>query len=223
MSAVLPAPKPVAYQELTFSEKVQTVNRLYLLGMLGMLIGFGAIVFQMIHLSNQVAHTHPLIVRVDAMGRAEVVDLNHEKFVPRETELKYWVTLFTNLYFTRDHATVAKDYPQVGYLMTSDLFAQQQAEDAKSKWLEKFLSSGDDNQEVTVTNVDVQHESGNEYEAKVYFDKAFIASGGTETKREKYIETLRFIMDQSRVTNDMIPHNPLGFFVNHIKLDRAFQ
>lgn len=223
MSAVLPAPKPVAFQELTFAEKLQTVNRLYLVGMLGMLIAFGVIAWQMVRLSNTVANMRPWVVRVDQVGRAEAVNVNTQNFEVNDRELKYFVTLFTNLYFSRDRATLAKSYPTVGYFMVPALYSEVQSEDAKSKWLEKFLSSGEDNQEINVTNVIVQPQSGNEYQALVYFDKVFIAPGGTETKREKYIETLRFLVDGSKVTNDLITHNPLGFFVEHIKTDRAFE
>lgn len=223
MSAVLPVPKPVAYQELTFAEKVQTVNRLYRVGMLGMLIALAVIVWQMVRLTNTVAHTHPWIVRVDQVGRAEAVNVNAQNFAVSERELKYFVTLFTDLYFSRDRATLAKTYPMVGYYMMPALYSEQQAEDSKSKWLEKFLSSGEDNQEINVTNTTIQPQSENEYQALVYFDKVFIAPGGAETKREKYIETLRFRVDGSKVTNDLITHNPLGFFVEHIKTDRAFE
>lgn len=224
MSAVLPAPKPVAYQELTFSEKVQTVNRLYLLGMIGALLIIAAMAWQMVRLSNSVAHMRPWIVRVDQVGNAEAVNVNEQRFVPQEKELKYFVRRFTELYFTRDRATVAKTYPLAGYLMTPAFFSEQQANDAKSKWLEKFLASQDENQDVDVKNVaSVQQIGHNEYQALVYFDKVFVGAGGVQVKREKDIETLRFVLDGSLVTPELIPYNPLGLFVEHVKVDPAFE
>lgn len=223
MSAVLPVPKPVAFQELTFAEKVQTINRLYLGAMLVVFIVLAVVVWQMVRLTNTVTHTHPLIVRVDQVGRAEAVNVNAQSFAVNERELKYFARLFTELYFTRDRATIAKTYPTVGYYMRPKLFAAQQSEDAKSKWMEKFLSSGDDNQEIDVTNTTIQPQSANEYQALVYFDKVFMSPNGTEAKREKYIETLRFAVDQTKVTSKLIPYNPLGFFVEHIKTDKAFE
>lgn len=223
MSAILPTPKPVIYQELTFADKVQVVNRLYFLALLGMLVGVCIMAWQLVRFSNDVAQRHPFVVRVDNAGRWDAVNVQNQNFIVNERELKYFVSLFTDLYFTRDHATVAKSYPQVGYFMTPELYAQQQAADAKSQWLKKFIASSEDNQQITITNIVVQQDSPSHYGALVYFDKVYLTmAGGMETRREKYIETLRLHVNGGRVTPELIPHNPLGFFVESVKTDQAF-
>lgn len=223
MSAVLPVPKPIAYQELSFADRVETVNRLYLLGMLAMCSVIGFMAWQMFKMSQVVEHTHPLIVRVDGYGRPEVVDVNTQQLVPTEREMKYFLTRFTDLYFSRDRATVARDYPLSGYFMAPTLFSAQQAEDAKSKWLEKFLASGDPDQNVDVKNITIQKLGASEYQAQVCFDKLYSSAGSGTTKTEKYIATLHFVVDAKRVTNELIPYNPLGFFIDHIKTDQGFE
>jgi|SRR6185437_15034145 len=220
--SVLPVPKPVAYQELSLVEKAETMNRLYALAMIVMLVALAFMVYESAHLSSTLAHRRPWIVRVDDLGRAEPIRLSEQQFIPNDRELKYFITRFVDLYFTRDHVTVAKQYPLSGYFLSPQKFAEQSSADAKSRWLEKFLSSGEDNQEINISKVVIEPQGSERYLALVEFEKVFVAVGGSETKRKRYTATIHFGLDPTRVTTELIPYNPLGFFIDYIKTDEAF-
>jgi hypothetical protein len=46
------------------------------------------------------ANAHPLIVRINDVGRAEAIDYRNFQYRPQEAENKYYLTRWAELYFT---------------------------------------------------------------------------------------------------------------------------
>src|SRR5258708_13355530 len=48
------------------------------------------------------ANMHPMIVRINDVGRAEAIDYRNFQYRPQEGENKYYLTRWPELYFTRN-------------------------------------------------------------------------------------------------------------------------
>src|ERR1700731_2206394 len=48
------------------------------------------------------ANMHPMIVRINDVGRAEAIDYRNFKYRPQEAEDKYYLTRWVELYFNRN-------------------------------------------------------------------------------------------------------------------------
>src|ERR1700726_3645494 len=55
------------------------------------------------------ANMHPMIVRINDVGHAEAIDYRNFQYRPQEAENKYYLTRWTELYFTRNRFTIERD------------------------------------------------------------------------------------------------------------------
>jgi hypothetical protein len=55
------------------------------------------------------ANMHPLIVRINDVGRAEAIDYRNFQYRPQEAENKYYLTRWAELYFSRNRFTIERD------------------------------------------------------------------------------------------------------------------
>src|SRR6202167_740310 len=67
------------------------------------------------------ANMHPLIVRINAVGRAEAIDYRNFQYRPQEAENKYYLTRWAELYFSRDRFTIERDQTNALYFLNSDV------------------------------------------------------------------------------------------------------
>src|SRR5438094_1995431 len=58
------------------------------------------------HIANKYAQVKPLVVRIDAVGRAEAVQYDATTYQPQPPELRYFLTQFIVKHFSRLRATV---------------------------------------------------------------------------------------------------------------------
>src|SRR3954464_8134840 len=63
----------------------------------------------------------PLIVRINDVGRAEVVQYNAMEYTPREAELKYFLTQFVHDFYSRNRMTVRDDFSRSLYFLERQL------------------------------------------------------------------------------------------------------
>src|SRR5207244_11077114 len=64
---------------------------------------------------------HPMIVRINDVGRAEAVDYRNFSYRPQEAENKYYLSRWTELYFSRNRFTIERDQTQSLYFLNSDV------------------------------------------------------------------------------------------------------
>ncbi|HJU10504.1 MAG TPA: VirB8/TrbF family protein, partial [Candidatus Binataceae bacterium] len=55
------------------------------------------------------ASMHPLIIRINEVGRAEAIDYRNFQYRPQEAENKYYLTRWAELYFSRNRFTIERD------------------------------------------------------------------------------------------------------------------
>src|SRR6202007_2248513 len=64
---------------------------------------------------------HPFIVRVNDVGRADVIDYRNFQYKPQEAENKYYLTRWAELYFGRNRFTIERDQTNALYFLNSDV------------------------------------------------------------------------------------------------------
>src|ERR1700727_599274 len=70
---------------------------------------------------NALASMHPLIVRINDVGRAEAIDYRKFQYRPQEAENKYYLSRWAELYFNRNRFTIERDQTQSLYFLNSDV------------------------------------------------------------------------------------------------------
>jgi type IV secretion system protein VirB5 len=67
------------------------------------------------------ANVHPLIVRINEVGRAEAIDYRNLQYRPQEAENKYYLTRWAELYFSRNRFTIERDQTSSLYFLNGDV------------------------------------------------------------------------------------------------------
>src|SRR6266436_10403264 len=67
------------------------------------------------------ANMHPMIVRINDVGRAEAIDYRNFKYRPQEAEDKYYLTRWAELYFSRNRFTIERDQTNSLYFLNGDV------------------------------------------------------------------------------------------------------
>ena len=210
-----------AWAEAVTSNTVWKVAVLLLFGMLGVcVVTIGRQSRQIASVANQ-----RIVVRINDVGRPEAVSYRPADYKPQELEVKYFLTQQTHNYFSRVHATVVRDYGASFYFFDQPLMDRLNAEDARSQWLKKFLSSDADDCEVNVDVPVIDDLEREPYRAHVEWQKV-CTRNGMETGREKYVTQYQFVIRPRKPTdrnfNDWLKFNPLGLVITYFRSDQYF-
>lgn len=164
----------------------------------------------------------PLVVRINDVGRADVVRYNSMEYSPREPELKYFITQFVHDFYGRCRLTVRDDFSRSLYFLERQLAEATMEHNRKSKEIETFLIGVGEEVDINVRNIIIHDLRNPPYRATVDFEKVYL-SGPTraESKREKYVGNIVFSI-RDTVPNNLIPINPLGIMINYFREDQAF-
>ncbi len=170
------------------------------------------------------ANVKPLVIRIDEVGRAEAVAYDALTYRPQAPELRYFLTRFVALHFSRLRATIQRDYPDSLFFLDAALADATIAHNDQSRVIEAFLTdpSGDET-DIDVKNVTFGELKTPPYKASVDFDKRWFAQGTRqERKRETYVAQLDFVL-RDAVPNAFIRVNPLGLQITYFRVDQAFE
>ena len=70
---------------------------------------------------NALAAMHPMIVRINDVGRAEAIDYRNFQYRPQEAENKYYLSRWAELYFNRNRFTIERDQMNALYFLNGDV------------------------------------------------------------------------------------------------------
>jgi type IV secretory pathway TrbF-like protein len=161
----------------------------------------------------------PLVVRVDEVGRAEVVDYQVERSSLDQNDpvVGYFLNSFVRDHFERRHALRAERWQRSLAFMTVDL--QQAVYDEAVEDLTIFVSTPDA-PEFLVENVVVRviPQPQPPYRAEVIFDRVE-QFGPTEIARERLTLSLQFVFADS-VPSAALLVNPLGLVITFMDVQR---
>ena len=166
---------------------------------------------------------HTRYVRIDEIGRAEVIKYDDLNYRPQEKEIKYFLTEFCRLYYSRNKLTIRDDFRRALLFMDTQLADNTLAAWTKNQTIDNFLSSSVPQQEVKINRIDIEDLRAAPFKATVEYvlvNKSPL--DGSEIKRSQYTAHFVFAF-RDTVSNDLIQINPLGLAISYFREDEAFQ
>jgi type IV secretory pathway TrbF-like protein len=169
------------------------------------------------------ASMHPLIVRINDVGRAEAIDYRNFQYRPQEAENKYYLTRWAELYFSRNRFTIERDQTSALYFLNSDV---QRAVIEQERKDNIILTYRNDSTlpyvDVEVKNVVLDDLRQSPYSARIEFEKVYTnPADHTELKRERWAASVTYVFREN-VKNKELAVNPLGLTVVRFRADQAF-
>src|SRR5487761_1609193 len=141
------------------------------------------------------AGMHPLIIRINDVGRAEAIDYRNFQYRPQEAENKYYLTRWAELYFSRNRFTIERDQTQALYFLNGDVQRAVIAQEQKDKIIQ---TSRDDSTlpyvDVEIKNVVLDDLRQSPYSARIEFEKVYTnPADHTELKRERWTASVTYV------------------------------
>ena len=169
------------------------------------------------------ANMHPLIVRINDVGRAEVIDYRNFQYRPQEAENKYYLTRWAELYFSRNRFTIERDQTNALYFLNGDVQRAVIAREQKDNIIQTYRSDSTlPYVDVEVKNVVLDDLRQSPYSARIEFEKVYTnPADHTELKRERWVASVTYVFREN-VKNDELAVDPLGLTIVRFRADQAF-
>jgi type IV secretion system protein VirB5 len=170
------------------------------------------------------ANAHPLIVRINDVGRAEAIDYRNFQYRPQEAENKYYLTRWAELYFSRNRFTIERDQANSLYFLNSDVQRAMIDQERKDNTIANYTKDSSlPFVDVEVKNVILDDLRQSPYSARIEFEKVLTnPSDHTELKREQWTATVTYVFREN-VKNNELTVNPLGLTIVRFRADQAFE
>jgi len=166
----------------------------------------------------------PLVVRVNDVGRAEVVNYSNFAYKPQEADNRYFLSQWAQLFYARNHYTLQKDFTKALYFLNGDLQGAVIEQNKKAKAFESFLlDPSAPNIDVEIRTVTIEDLRSAPYKARIEFYKIYSnPMDHSELRRELWTANVVYTF-RDRVENEMLQVNPLGLTITYFRQDQAFQ
>ena len=199
---------------------MNTYLKVTILVLAAITLSLGALVFRS---QKALVNIRPLVVRIDEVGHAEAVDYRDFAYRPKEAENKYYLSRWTELYFSRNRYTIQRDFTNSLYFLNADVQRAVVEDYRKNKTIETFI------RDMTIPYVDVEVKNvildnlrQSPYSARIEFLKIYTnPSDHSEIKRERWTASVTYVF-RDAVQNGEIQVNPLGLIIVKCRSDQAF-
>jgi type IV secretory pathway TrbF-like protein len=199
---------------------MNTYLKVTILVLAAVCLALAALVFKS---QKALAAMHPLIVRINDVGRAEAIDYRNFQYRPQEAENKYYLTRWAELYFTRNRFTIERDQTNALYFLNGDVQRAVIDQERKHNIIPAYIKDS------TLPYVDVEVKEvvlddlrQSPYSARIEFEKVFTnPSDHAELKRERWTASVTYIFREN-VKNNELAVNPLGLTIVRFRDDQAF-
>jgi type IV secretion system protein VirB5 len=170
------------------------------------------------------ANMHPMIVRINDVGRAEAIDYRNFSYRPQEAENKYYLTRFAELYFARNRFTIERDQTSALYFLNSDVQRAVIDQERKDNIIQTYIKDSSlPYVDVEVKEVVLDDLRQSPYSARIEFVKVFTnPADHSELKRERWTATVTYVFREN-VKNNELAVNPLGLTIVRFRADQAFE
>lgn len=169
------------------------------------------------------ASMHPMIVRINDVGRAEAIDYRNFQYRPQEAENKYYLSRWAELYFSRNRFTVERDQTSSLYFLNDDVQRAVINQEQKDNFIQSYARDSTlPFVDVEVKNVILDDLRQSPYSARIEFEKVYTnPSDHTELKRERWTASVTYVFRET-VKNNELAVNPLGLTIVRFRADQAF-
>jgi type IV secretion system protein VirB5 len=169
------------------------------------------------------ADMHPMIVRINDVGRAEAIDYRNFQYRPQEAENKYYLSRWAELYFSRNRFTIERDQTNALYFLNGDVQRAVIEQERKDNVIQTYVKEGSlPYVDVEIKNVVLDDLRQSPYSARIEFEKVFTnPADHSEIKRERWTASVTYVFRES-VKNNELAVNPLGLTIVRFRADQAF-
>ena len=170
------------------------------------------------------ADMHPMIVRINDVGRAEAIDYRNFQYRPQEAENKYYLSRWAELYFSRNRFTIERDQTNSLYFLNGDVQRAVIEQERKDNIIQTYIKESTlPYVDVEVTNIVLDDLRQSPYSARIEFEKIFTnPSDHTELRREQWTASVTYVFRET-VRNNELAVNPLGLTIVRFRADQAFE
>jgi type IV secretory pathway TrbF-like protein len=170
------------------------------------------------------ANAHPLIIRINDVGRAEAIDYRNFQYRPQEAENKYYLTRWAELYFSRNRFTIERDQTNALYFLNGDVQREVIDQERKDNIIVNYTKdSALPFVDVEVKNVILDDLRQSPYSARIELEKVFTnPSDHSELRREQWTASVTYVFRET-VKNNELAVNPLGLTIVRFRADQAFE
>src|SRR5487761_1250714 len=193
----------------------------HILCLVAVCLTLAALVFKS---QKALASMHPMIVRINDVGRAEAIDYRNFQYRPQEAENKYYLTRWAELYFSRNRFTIERDQTDSLYFLNGDVQRAVIAQEQKDKIIQTYRNDSTlPYVDVEVKNIVLDDLRQSPYSARIEFEKVYTnPADHTELKRERWTASVTYVFRDS-VQNNELAVNPLGLTIVRFRADQAFE
>jgi type IV secretory pathway TrbF-like protein len=169
------------------------------------------------------AEMHPMVVRINDVGRAEAIDYRNFQYRPQEAENKYYLSRWAELYFSRNRFTIERDQTSSLYFLNGDVQRAVIDQERKDNVIQTYIKDSSlPYVDVEVKNVILDDLRQSPYSARIEFEKVFTnAADHSEIKRERWTASVTYVFREN-VKNNELAVNPLGLTIVRFRSDQAF-
>ena len=180
----------------------------------------GGLVFKS---QRALADMHPMIVRINDVGRAEAIDYRNFQYRPQEAENKYYLSRWAELYFSRNRFTIERDQTNSLYFLNGDVQRAVIDQERKDNVIQTYVKDSSlPYVDVEVKNVILDDLRQSPYSARIEFEKVFTnPADHSEIKRERWTASVTYVFREN-VKNNELAINPLGLTIVRFRADQAF-
>ena len=169
------------------------------------------------------ADMHPMIVRINDVGRAEAIDYRNFQYRPQEAENKYYLSRWAELYFSRNRFTIERDQTNSLYFLNGDVQRAVIEQERKDNVIQIYTKEGSlPYVDVEIKNVILDDLRQSPYSARIEFEKVYTnPADHSEIKRERWTASVTYVFREN-VKNNELAVNPLGLTIVRFRADQAF-
>ena len=199
---------------------MNTYLKIAVLALCAICVALAALVYSS---QNALAAMHPMIVRINDVGRAEAIDYRNFQYRPQEAENKYYLSRWAELYFSRNRFTIERDQMNALYFLNGDVQRAVIDLERKDNFIQNYVrDSGLPFVDVEVKNVVLDDLRQSPYSARIEFEKVFTnPADHNEVKRERWTATVTYVFRED-VRNNELAVDPLGLTIVRFRADQAF-
>jgi type IV secretory pathway component VirB8 len=180
--------------------------------------------FLLLRANAALREVKPLVIRINDVGRAEVVNYSNFAYKPQEADNRYFLSQWAQLFYARNHYTLQKDFTQALYFLNGDLQSSIIEQNKKNSAFDNFLVDPNaPNVDVEVKNVTIEDLRSAPFKARIEFSKIYSnPTDHSELRREIWTANVVYAF-RERVENEMLLVNPLGLTITYFRQDQAFE
>jgi type IV secretory pathway TrbF-like protein len=199
---------------------MNTYLKITILALAVVCLTLAALIFES---QKALANMHPMIVRINDVGRAEAIDYRNFKYRPQEAEDKYYLTRWAELTFSRNRFTIVRDQTNSLYFLNADVQRAVIEQERKNNFIQTYVKDGMlPYVDVEVKNVALDDLRQSPYSARIEFEKVYTnPSDHTELKRERWVASVTYVFREN-VKNNELAVDPLGLTIVRFRADQAF-